>query len=215
MSMLPPGDLLLTLWELALADPSQFREKYRRYMTLEAEALSLWHYAVSALPGLLQTPEYARALLTEGGLADKELARQVEARVGRRALLERDNPPRFRTILSEAALRTPLPDAEAWQEQLRHLLAMGERKNVVMHVVPHRSGLHGLTNAHTMFLRTPDGRTVAWVETGYSGVLAEDTASVEQLQLKYDSVRDLALSPTESRQFITQMLEETQCDSPT
>lgn len=47
--------MLLTLWELAVADPSQFKEQYRRYMELEAEAVSLWHYASANLHGLLQT----------------------------------------------------------------------------------------------------------------------------------------------------------------
>ncbi|GHA60535.1 hypothetical protein GCM10010345_75970 [Streptomyces canarius] len=54
-----PG-LLVTLWEPAVADPTQFKEQYRRYRLLEAEAVSLWHYGVSRPPGLLQTDAYAR-----------------------------------------------------------------------------------------------------------------------------------------------------------
>ncbi|MFD3422484.1 helix-turn-helix domain-containing protein [Streptomyces decoyicus] len=208
-------DLLLTLWELAVADPTQFRERYRRYMTLEAEAVSMWHYAVSALPGLLQTEVYAHDLLTVGGLSGEELTRQVEARMGRRQLLDGGNPPRFRSVLSEAVLRTPLEDAQEWREQLEHLLDMGERRNIAIQVVRQESGLHALTNTHTMFLRLPEGRTVAWVETGYSGELVQEAAAVERLQLSYDLVRDLALSPVESRKFIRQMLEEASCESST
>ncbi|NSC23252.1 XRE family transcriptional regulator [Streptomyces albus subsp. chlorinus] len=199
------------LWELAVADPSQFRERYRRYMALEAEAISLWHYAVSNFHGLLQTTEYARTLLAAGGLAGKELTRQVEARIGRRTLLEREGAPRFRAMLSEAVLRTPLEDPQAWQQQLQHLIGMSERPNVVVQVVPGRASLHALTNTDTMFLRTTDGRTVAWVETGYSGDLVEETAAVERLQLGYDAVRDRAMSPADSREFIERMLEEPQC----
>ncbi|MEU8570865.1 helix-turn-helix transcriptional regulator [Streptomyces pathocidini] len=209
------GDLLLTLWELALGDPTQFREQYRRYMSLEAEALSLWHYAAGTLHGLLQTEDYARTLLATGGLNGDELTRQVEARIGRRELLNGDGAPHFRTILSETVLRTPLEVPEQWCKQLEHLLEMSERKNITIHVVEHSAGLHALTNTDSMFLRTPDGRTVAWVETGYSGDLVEETAAVERLQLSYDSVRDLALTPTASRKFITQMLEEAQCDPST
>ncbi|MGW7641440.1 helix-turn-helix domain-containing protein [Streptomyces decoyicus] len=209
-----PG-LLLTLWELAAGDPTQFRERYRRYMTLEAEAVSMWHYAVSALPGLLQTGSYARDLLSVGGSSDEELARHVQARLGRREVLDGDDAPRFRTILSEAVLRTPLADAEEWREQLEHLVTMGERPHVMVQVVQQERGLHALTNTDTMFLRLPDGRTVAWVETGYSGELVQEAAAVERLQLSYDLVRDLALSPVESRQFIRQMLEEASCESST
>ncbi|MET7777502.1 MULTISPECIES: helix-turn-helix domain-containing protein [Streptomyces] len=209
-----PG-LLLALWELAVGDPTQFRERYRRYMTLEAEAVSLWHYAVANLPGLLQTPEYARELLSAGGLAGDELDAQVEARMGRRELLLADSAPRFRTILSEAVLRTPLRDAKDWRAQLEHLLNIEYRTNVTLHVLPLSAGLHGLSNTNTMFLRGADGQTVAWVETGYSGELVQATTAVEQLQLRYDLVRDSALSPDESRKFVERMLEEAPCEPST
>ncbi|GAU68907.1 putative transcriptional regulator [Streptomyces sp. NBRC 110611] len=209
-----PG-LLLALWELAAADPTQFKERYRRYMFLESQAVSLWHYAVSVLPGLLQTPGYARALLAAGGLSGDELTRQVDARIGRCEVLNADNPPQFRTILSEAVLRTPLTDADEWRKQLEHLVAMGERPNITIQVVLSEAGPHALSNTDTMFLRLPGGRTAAWVETGYSGELVQESESVERLQHAYDAVRDLALSPADSRKFIIQTLEEVPCEPST
>ncbi|MFE0807200.1 helix-turn-helix domain-containing protein [Streptomyces sp. NPDC058794] len=207
--------MLLTLWELAVADPTQFKERYRRYMVLEAEAVSMWQYSPSIVHGLLQTPEYAAELLKEGGLAGAELEAQVAARVGRRELLLAPGGPQFRTILSETVLRSPLRDRDEWRAQLSHLAAMGERANVIVQVLPWTAGLHGLTNTDVMFLRGRGGRTVAWVETGYSGELVQETTPVEQLQLRYDRVRDLALSPEGSRQFIGRMLEEASCESST
>ncbi|MFC9930190.1 helix-turn-helix domain-containing protein [Streptomyces sp. NPDC127190] len=205
------GDKLLTLWELAVADPMQFRERYRRYMVLEAEALSMWQYSSSIVPGLLQTPAYAAELLTQGGLRGAELEKQVTARMGRREPLLADGGPHFRAILSEAVLRTPLREPSESQAQLSHLLAMGERPNVTIQVLPWLKGLHGLTDTDTMFLHSA-GRTVAWVETGYSGELIQESTAVDQLQLRYDRVRDLALSPDESREFIERMLEEAPCE---
>ncbi|MFJ8060722.1 helix-turn-helix domain-containing protein [Streptomyces sp. NPDC096142] len=202
-----PG-LLLALWELAVADPTQFKERYRRYMVLEAEAVSLWHYAVSNLPGVLQTPEYARELLAAGGLTGDELEAQVEARMGRRGLLLGENAPQFRSIISEAVLGTPLSDSEEWHAQLRHLLDTARRANITIQVLQLSAGLHGLSNTNTMFLRSAAGQTVAWIETGYSGELVQDAADVEQLQLRYDLMRDLALSPSASRTFIERMLKE-------
>lgn len=140
------GGMLLTLWELAVADPTQFREQYRRYMILEAEAISLWHYAVSAPPGLLQTAGYAREALAVGWLKGPELEQQVEARLGRRQLLDGEAPPPFRVILSEAVLRTSLRDVEAWREQLAHLAEMAERPSITLQVLPFRAGPHGLMN---------------------------------------------------------------------
>ncbi|MGW7405069.1 helix-turn-helix domain-containing protein [Streptomyces sp. NPDC054833] len=209
-----PG-LLLALWELAVSDPTQFREQYRRYMMLEAEAVSLWHYAVSAPPGLLQTAGYAREALAAGGLRGEERDQQVEARLGRRQLLEGDDPPPFRVILSEAVLRTRLRDPQEWQGQLAYLAEAAERPNITLHVLPFSAGPHGLMNTARMFLRLPDGRTVAYSENDERGELIEENGRVERLQRIYDAVRDLALSPAKSREFIIRMWEEVPCEPST
>ncbi|MES4886442.1 helix-turn-helix transcriptional regulator [Streptomyces sp. NPDC096012] len=209
-----PG-LLVTLWELAVADPAQFKEQYRGYMELEAEAISLWHYAVSAPPGLLQTAGYAREALGVGWIKGPELEQQVEARLGRRQLLYGDDPPPFRVILSEAVLRTALRNAKAWREQLEYLATAAERPNITLQVLPFSAGPHGLMNTPVKFLRLIDGRTVAYTENDLRGELVEENASVELLQRAYDAMRDLALSPVESRLFILRMLEEMPCEPST
>ncbi|WP_431781885.1 helix-turn-helix domain-containing protein [Streptomyces chumphonensis] len=206
-----PG-LLLAMWELAAGDKSQFRERYRRYMTLEAEAVSLWHFAVSVLPGLLQTRGYAREVLSAGGLKGPELDQQVEARMSRRELLEGDDAPPFRTILSEAVLRTTLRDKAEWRLQLDHVAEMTERPNVAVHVLPFSAGPFGLDSTDVWFLRLSEGRTVAYTENAHRGDLIEQNAAVEKLQRVYDVVRDLALPPAESRKFVLRMLEEVPCD---
>ncbi|MFE7646339.1 helix-turn-helix domain-containing protein [Streptomyces phaeoluteigriseus] len=209
-----PG-LLLALWELAAGDHTQFRERYRRYMALEAEAVSLWHFAVSVLPGLLQTPGYAREVLAAGGLRGKELEQQVEARMGRRELLEGEDAPPFRTILSEAVLRTPLRDAGEWRGQLEYMAEVAERPNVTMQVLPLTAGMHGLDSTALMFLRLPGGLTVAYTENAHRGELIEADAPVERLQRAYDAMRDLALTPAESLKFVLAILEEAPCEAST
>ncbi|MDB1088727.1 helix-turn-helix transcriptional regulator [Streptomyces sp. ACA25] len=207
-----PG-LLLVLWELAAGDHTQFREQYRRYMALEAEAVSLWHFAVSVLPGLVQTSGYAREVLAAGGLKGKELEQQIKARVGRRELLEGECAPRFRTIISEAVLRTGLLDAGAWRTQLESLAEVAERPNIAVQVLPFSAGPYGLDSTDLWFLRLPLGRTVAYTENAHRGELIEEAAAVEKLQGAYDAVRDLALPPAESRKLILRMLEEVSCES--
>ncbi|WP_328682108.1 helix-turn-helix transcriptional regulator [Streptomyces sp. NBC_01261] len=207
--------LLLTLWELAAGDPRQFKEQYRRYMALEAEALGLWQYSVSAPPGLLQTDGYVREALTAGGLRGEELEQQVEARVRRRKLLEGEEAPPFRAIISESVLRMGMRDKQAWRQQLEFLAEVAEHPNITPHVLPFGSGVHGLTNTDTMFLRLSDGRTVAYTENDVRGELIEETERVERLQRAYDAVRDLAMSPAESRSFVLRMLEEVPCEPST
>ncbi|GGT30577.1 helix-turn-helix domain-containing protein [Streptomyces chromofuscus] len=209
-----PG-LLLALWELAVADPAHFKERYRRYMLLESEAVSLWQYSVSIMPGLLQTDAYAYEVLALGGFKGKTLDQQVEARTGRRALLDGEDAPPFRALLAEAVLRTPLRDVGAWREQLEYLLEASERRNITLQVLPQSSGLHGLVSTDVMFLRLLDGGTVAYTEHAHRGELIEENASVEQLQRAYDATRDQALNPAQSRKFILRMLEEVPCEPST
>ncbi|WP_369189405.1 helix-turn-helix domain-containing protein [Streptomyces sp. R08] len=210
------GSLLLTLWEMAVGDPTQFKEQYRRYMMLESEATSLWQYSVSIVPGLLQTDAYAREVLSLGGYRGKDLDRQVEARTGRRKLLERlDDSPPFRALLSETVLRTPLRDGQAWRRQLEYLVEAGERPDITIQVLPFGAGLSGLVSTDVMFLRLLDGTTVAYTENAHRGELIEENAPVEQLQRAYDAMRDVALSPPESQSFVLRMLEEVPCEPST
>ncbi|MFH9084625.1 helix-turn-helix domain-containing protein [Streptomyces sp. NPDC017673] len=209
-----PG-LLVTLWELAVMDPAQFKEQYRGYMELETEAISLWHYGGGTLHGLLQTPQYARELLAAGGIRGRELERQVEARIGRRQVLEGEEAPPFRALLSEGALRASLRHPREWRDQLAHLAEVLERPNITLYVLPFGTGLHGLMDTAVTFLRLPDGRTVAYVENDVRGELIDDISMVEGLQRRYDAIRDLVLGPVESRKFILQMLEEVPCEPST
>ncbi|MET7796868.1 helix-turn-helix domain-containing protein [Streptomyces decoyicus] len=207
-------DLLLTLWELAAGDPKQFKERYRHFMTLEAAATGIQQYSPAVVPGLLQTEMYARRLLILGGLPlGAELDQQVDARMNRREILTGDGAPQFRAILDETVLRRALLEREEWQEQLKHLIEVAEHPNVTLQVLPFAAGLRELPNTDTALLRLPEGRTVGWVETGYDGQLVEENVRVERLQFSYDRLRDHALSPRETAEFVLRILEEVTCPS--
>ncbi|MFF9482953.1 helix-turn-helix domain-containing protein [Streptomyces sp. NPDC014733] len=209
----PPG-LLIAMWEMALGDTSQFKERYRQLMALEVEAAGIQQYSPAVVPGLLQTKAYARRLLLLGGLAPGEkLDQQVDARAARGEILSQEYGPQFRAILDEAVLRRTLLDPEEWREQLQHLCMMAQLPNVNIQVLPFAAGLRELTNTDTALLRLPEGRTAAWVETGFDGQLVSDIAEVERLQFSYDRLRDHALTPHESIEFIQRLLEEFPCPS--
>ena len=141
--------------------------------------------------------------------------RGAVVRLTRRDLLEGTGASRFRSILSETVLRTPLREASAWREQLEHLLVMADRAQTVVQVLPHSVGAHSLSSTDVMFLRVAGGRTVAYVESASHGNLLEEYRQVEELQQMYDSVRDLALPPSESRTYISRLLEEVPCEPST
>src|SRR5690606_26079284 len=127
---------LIVLWDMALRDPSQFRERYQQYMSLEAVATGFHKYAPGVIPGLLQTEAYVRAVIEAvEPLEEEDLVEQVLARLGRQEALSGKEPLKFRAIIDEAALSRPLSDAAAWREQLDHILRMSERPNVTIQVL--------------------------------------------------------------------------------
>ncbi|WKX71912.1 helix-turn-helix transcriptional regulator [Streptomyces sp. XD-27] len=208
---------LMILWELA-KDRATFRDKYVRYLELEAEATAIEHYAGSAIPGILQTEAYARAWLwtvPHGPENTAELEGQLEARMGRQELLRRQPSVQLRAIIDEAGLRRPLLDTEEWHKQLSHVVEAASQPNVTVRVLPFSVGLHNVQGQSLILLMRPGGNTVAWLESFMGGELYEEPESVERLRLTYDALRDLALPPRDSVAFIEQLMEDSSpCDPP-
>ncbi|WP_455907932.1 Scr1 family TA system antitoxin-like transcriptional regulator [Streptomyces murinus] len=98
---------------------------------------------------------------------------------------------------------------------MEHLVGISERPNVTLYVLPFGAGLHGLMDIAVTILRSPSGRTVAYVENAVQGELIEEASKVEDLQRRYDAIRDAARNPAASRKFILQMLEEAPCEPST
>lgn len=210
------GDKLLNTWEMAVYEVKCYREEYRPYMELEAQALSLWEYAPTTMPGLLQTAAYMRESLAASGVFDEvELEGQVEARLERRTVWESEGPLAYRAVLSEAVLRHRLRDDAAWREQLEYVLETAKRDSVIIQVLPFSAGHHGLMNTFVAFLQLPGNKNYAYMENEVRGEVIEEKGTVGALSRAYDAVRDLALNPADSRTFIMRMLEEVPCDPST
>ncbi|KAA0917839.1 helix-turn-helix domain-containing protein [Streptomyces apricus] len=205
---------LVHLCVLARADG--IKDKYRHFMEREREATMRYEYASSTIPGLLQTESYAREQLRTARPADdNELDAQVITRLDRQAPLHGEDAVEFRAVLDESAVRRPLSDADAWSEQLAHLLETAELPNVTLQVLPFSAGLQHLLGGSLTLLWLPGGRNIAYTESAYSGDLVEDPTDVEQLRLSYDLVRDSALSPRESVALIREILEASpSCEPP-
>ncbi|WP_030596097.1 helix-turn-helix domain-containing protein [Streptomyces fulvoviolaceus] len=205
------GDLLVRLWRDARKEV--IKDKYKAFMELEATARVMWMFQLR-VPGLLQTEDYARAVLS--GLSGaqttagngEEVEEQVALRMGRQELLYREPAPSVRVILDEGALRRPVPDAKVWKDQLSHLVEAAELPNVALQVLPYAAGVHDLMDSHLWLLWQRVGDPVAYVEGNGFGELIEDPDKVLSFRLSYDLVRDAALTPVESTAFIKRLLEE-------
>ncbi|KUN94487.1 helix-turn-helix domain-containing protein [Streptomyces caeruleatus] len=205
------GDLLVRLWRDARKDV--IKDKYKGFMELEATARVMWLFQLR-VPGLLQTEDYARAVLS--GLSGaqttagngEEVEEQVALRMGRQELLYRDPAPNVRVILDEGALRRPVPNAKVWADQLSHLLEAAELPNVVLQVLPFTAGGHDLMDSHLSLFWQRTGDPVAYVEGNGFGEVVDHPDKVLSFRLSYDLVRDAALTPVESTAFIKRLLEE-------
>ena len=205
------GDLLVRLWRDARKDV--IKDKYKAFMELEATARVMLMFQLR-VPGLLQTEEYARAVLS--GLSgaqttagnDEDIEEQVALRIGRQELLHREPAPRVRVILDEGALRRPVPDAKVWTDQLSHLVEAAELRSVALQVLPFTVGVHDLMSSDLILLWQRVGDPVAYVEGNGFGELIDNPDKVLAFRLSYDLVRDAALPPVESTAFIKRLLEE-------
>jgi hypothetical protein len=205
------GDLLVREWRDARREV--IKDKYKAFMDLEATAQIMWMFQLR-VPGLLQTEDYARAVLS--GLSgaqttagnSEEVEEQVAARMGRQELLHRQSAPSVRVILDEGAVRRPVSNPKVWADQLSHLVDAAELPNVAIQVLPYTAGVHDLMNSDLILLWQRVGDPVAYVEGNGIGKLIDDPDRVLSYRLSYDLVRDAALSPTESTAFIKRLLED-------
>jgi transcriptional regulator with XRE-family HTH domain len=183
------------------------------YIGLEEAAGELRRYDAELVPGLLQTPAYAHALIRAGNpdLDDNEIERRVTVRMERKALLTRVTaPPNLKVVLNEAILRRPVGGQDVMTEQLGQLVEFADLPTVSIRVVPFAAGLHhGLDTGSFVILHFPvggDGKAteppIVYV-SGYTGDLYLDKPhEVDQYEAVFTKIWKAALDDAESREIL-------------
>ncbi|PSK96791.1 transcriptional regulator with XRE-family HTH domain [Murinocardiopsis flavida] len=164
----------------------------------------------TVLPGLLQTREYARAVMVadDRTATAAQIDRWIELRMARQAILDRDDPPTLRSVLDEAVLRRQVGGPEVMRTQMRHLLEMSERDAITVRVLPFRAGAHASpTGPFNLFTMADPYPEVAYVET-LKGALYIESPDSESIARRYDRLWEASMSPTESAEFISGLIEE-------
>ncbi|WP_347700013.1 helix-turn-helix transcriptional regulator [Nonomuraea sp. B12E4] len=179
------------------------------YIGLEDDASLISQWEVQLIPGLLQTEDYARAVISQLR-PQEEVQRRVMARMARRTLLSRPDAPRLDAIFDEAVLRRPIGSQQIMDEQLGALLISARRPNVSIRVLPFRAGLHaGLEGAFTILSfadnMDPD---VVYVEGVAGDVYVESTDQVERCKVTMEQISEAALPPEDSMRLITEVKDE-------
>jgi transcriptional regulator with XRE-family HTH domain len=197
-------------WWHAYSDTMQ--PQMATYIGLESAASEIRIYEVSLIPGLLQTEDYARAVIRAGMVNSpaEDIERRVSLLMARQPAVIREDPPKIWAVLDEAALRRRVGGAGLMRLQLEHLLAQAALPNVAVQVIPFGGGAHPAMGRPFIILVFPErvDTDVVYLEDLTSALYLEDVAEVDRYNVFFNHLRATALSFDDSAALITSVLKE-------
>ncbi|WP_309061138.1 DUF5753 domain-containing protein, partial [Streptomyces sp.] len=189
----------------------RYPKTVRDLAKLESRAVELMSYGSHNIHGLLQTEEYARALLAtrRPTLTEDELERAVTARMARKVIFQRVPSPELSFVQEEVTLRRPVGGRMVLRRQLEHLLEVAQLRNVDLQVMPTSRGDHPGTGGRVQVLKFADGTATGRADDAFGSRPVHDPRQLRILELRYGIIRAEALTSRESQAFIEQLLGET------
>ena len=184
--------------------------KFGTYIGLELDAAAVTSYEPLLIHGLLQTPEYARALLRAVRVTQypDEVERLVEVRMRRKDLFHRSPPLQLTAIMEEAAIRRPVGGPEVLRNQLDHLLQVQEEGNIRIHVLPVSTGAHiGLDGPITL-LSFEEEPSVGYSENPTGNNYLTKPRDISRCKLILQRLEETALSASDTNTFIAEAAKE-------
>ncbi|MCF0095859.1 helix-turn-helix transcriptional regulator [Micromonospora sp. MH99] len=185
---------------------------FQSYLGLEAAAALIRSYEVQFVPGLLQTREYARAvvLLGHGAAGVGEIDRRVELRMQRQQLLHRDKPPQLWAVVDEAALRRPIGGAEVMREQLVALIEATKSPTIRLQVIPFAAGGHAAAGGAFTILRFGDQELpdIVYIEQLTSAIYLDKRDDLDYYAVAMERLCVEAEPPERTPEILGRLLEE-------
>jgi transcriptional regulator with XRE-family HTH domain len=180
------------------------------YLDCEREAIAISWYESLLVPGLLQTEAYARAVFRSRVPVydEDEIEQLVAARIDRREVLHRKQPPTASFVIWEAALRDQLGGPGVYAEQLRHLRQYAELPGVALQILPLGRTAHAGLEGAFILLETPEHQRLGYTETQRGSQLIADPDEVAILTQKYAMLRTQALNAEDTRDLLDRLLGE-------
>jgi transcriptional regulator with XRE-family HTH domain len=191
---------------------SQLPTWFQAYAEMEAKATCISTYQAQLVYGLLQTPEYARAVLATG--MPDNLDDMVAARMERQRILKREQPPLTLVVLDEAVLHRPIGGHEIMRNQLAHLLSFRDQRWVNIQVLPFGAGEHASLVGSFNALRFDDDPEIVYTEDMISGHMMANPDTVREAARRYASLQAAALSVRDSAALIARVMEERYGEQP-
>ncbi|MCF1597991.1 helix-turn-helix domain-containing protein [Streptomyces muensis] len=189
---------------------ARYPKKVRDLAKLEDEAVELGAYSNHNMHGLLQTPEYARALfaMRRPSYPEEEVERQVAARMARQRVFERTPAPLLTFVQEEVTLRRPIGGRMVLRQQLERLLEISTLRHVEIQVMPTDREDHAGMGGPIRLLKLQDGTALGHSEAQLHSRVISDPREVQILDMRYGMIRAQALTPRESLAFIEKVLGE-------
>lgn len=187
-------------------------DQYATYIGFEAEAESVLNYESLFVPGLLQTEEYAHAVIrgTIPTLSKEEVRSRVEARMQRQTLLSGEQPLHLWAVVDEAALHRKVGGPKTMRDQLRKLIEVSEEPNITLQVIPYGAGAHpGMHGNFTILKYGNDNPDVVYIESIANDLFLEESTEIARYMLVFEHLRAIAVSPEQSRRLIASICEAT------
>jgi transcriptional regulator with XRE-family HTH domain len=187
-----------------------FSSGFRPFQPYESEAVALRMFEHVLIPGLLQTEDYARAVLsTHPNTSQDVIEERVAARMARQEILTREDPPPpvLWVLLDENVLLREVGNAEIMRDQLAHLAGAGRRPNVTVQVIPCAGAHPGLLGAFVIAELT-GMPGIVYLETAHDGQTVEDADVSAQMAMRFDALRTEALTGRASLSLIEKVAEE-------
>ncbi|MFF2408150.1 helix-turn-helix domain-containing protein [Streptomyces sp. NPDC058092] len=185
---------------------SQLPTWFQPYADMEARAAYISTYQAQLVYGLLQTEEYARAVLATG--MPDDLEGLLAARMERQRILEREQPPLAWVILDEAVLHRPIGGREVMRNQLARLLDYADHRWMRVQVLPFEAGEHASLDGAFTTMRFDDDPDIVYTEDIVSGHMTANPETIRDAARRYAHLQAAALSVEASAALIARVMEE-------
>ncbi|NBE99949.1 helix-turn-helix domain-containing protein [Nonomuraea sp. KC401] len=185
---------------------------FQAYVGLEEAAARIRTYEVQFVPGLLQTKEYTRAVVTAGaaGIGAEEIARRVDLRLERQRILDKPDGPIFWAVIDEAALRRPIGGAEVMKAQIEHLIELMRQPSITIQIMPFSFGGHSAEGGAFSILRFPDNDLpdVVYVEQLASALYLDKREDVDRYTEVMERLCAVSTTPDETIELLRTIADE-------
>lgn len=186
---------------------------FETYVGLEEAAALIRTYELQFIPGLLQTEEYARAVISLGNSASPtdEIEQRVSLRITRQKLLTRGGGPRLWAVVDEAALRRPIGGRDVMRGQIERLIEATKLPGVILQVLPFRVGGHTAEAGAFTILRFPESDLpdVVYVEQLTSALYLDRRDDVDAYMEAMERLCVVSAPPDDTAEILSRILQET------